>query len=143
MRVLVFLNGFDGLHVVSQHCCKIVFCLAHSAVAKLVDPQTGLPPVHDGHVNVQDDQVEKVDWVRGHNLERLQSVLRFLKVEILGELERVRHPDEAFVVCEEHARLEFFGGGAVTFQLAEEIFGDLGRIKAVEDFARFSEVSLV
>jgi hypothetical protein len=73
----------------------------------------------------------------------LQSVLRFLKVEILGELERVRHPDEAFVVCEEHARLEFFGGGAVTFQLAEEIFGDLGRIKAVEDFARFSEVSLV
>lgn len=94
-----FVEVFNRNQIVCQHRYQVVITFG-SASAVLVNPQTSLEAIHNGHVDVQNNQVEKVIWIGGHNLKRLKPIFGFLKVKVFCELERVRHADESLIVNE-------------------------------------------
>jgi hypothetical protein len=69
-----------------------------------VDKITRLIPVHDGHVDVEYDNLEVVYWMRLHNLKSLLPVLRRCHVKIRFKLILIRKERKAFVVDKEHPR---------------------------------------
>lgn len=63
-----------------------------------VDSHAGLKPIHDGHIYVQQNNLEVVHRLCAHHLNGLKSIFRACNLKVPRQLVLVRHSDELIII---------------------------------------------